>query len=41
MIKMVLGWEPDTPLRVGLKKTYDWIKSQYELQAKQGKKTVD
>jgi len=30
MIKMVLGWEPDTPLRVGMRKTYQWIKGQYE-----------
>ncbi len=40
MIQMVLGWEPDTPLRLGLKKTYHWIKGQYGLR-KQGKKTVD
>jgi nucleoside-diphosphate-sugar epimerase len=40
MIKMVLGWEPDTPLRAGLKKTYAWIKDQYERR-KQGQKTVD
>jgi GDP-D-mannose 3', 5'-epimerase len=40
MIKKVLGWEPDTPLRVGLKKTYDWIKDQYYLK-KAGKRTVD
>jgi nucleoside-diphosphate-sugar epimerase len=40
MIQMVLGWEPDTPLRLGLKKTYHWIKGQYELR-KQGKKTAD
>jgi nucleoside-diphosphate-sugar epimerase len=39
-IKKALGWEPDTPLRVGLKKTYDWIRSQYELR-KKGHKTVD
>ncbi len=29
-IKKVLGWEPDTPLEDGLKKTYDWIQQQYE-----------
>jgi nucleoside-diphosphate-sugar epimerase len=40
MIKMVLGWEPDTPLRVGMRKTYQWIKGQYERR-KQGKTTVD
>ncbi|MDD8026427.1 MAG: NAD-dependent epimerase/dehydratase family protein [Acidobacteriota bacterium] len=39
-IRKVLGWEPDTPLRTGLKKTHAWIKSQYELK-KAGKKTVD
>ena len=38
-IRKVLGWEPDTPLRFGLNKTYDWIKDQYELR-KAGKKTV-
>ena len=26
----VLGWEPDTPLRVGMEKTYAWIQSQYD-----------
>jgi len=40
MIQKVLGWEPDTPLRVGLKKTYDWIKDQYYLK-KAGKRTID
>ena len=25
LIKRYLGWEPDTPVRTGLKKTYDWI----------------
>jgi len=25
LIKRYLGWEPDTPLRAGLEKTYDWI----------------
>jgi nucleoside-diphosphate-sugar epimerase len=29
-IKQVLGWEPDTPLGVGLEKTYTWIAEQYE-----------
>jgi nucleoside-diphosphate-sugar epimerase len=28
-IKQVLGWEPDTPLREGMEKTYAWIKEQY------------
>lgn len=25
LIKQHLGWEPDTSLRIGMKKTYDWI----------------
>jgi nucleoside-diphosphate-sugar epimerase len=33
------GWEPRTPLRVGLKNTYDWIKEQFYLR-KAGKKTI-
>ncbi len=28
-IKEVLGWEPDTPLRDGMEKTYAWISEQY------------
>lgn len=28
-IQEVLAWEPDTPLRVGMEKTYAWIKQQY------------
>ena len=28
LIKKYLGWEPSIPLKVGLKKTYDWIKEQ-------------
>jgi nucleoside-diphosphate-sugar epimerase len=39
MIQQVLGWEPDTPLNQGLKKTYDWIQQQYE-DRKAGKRTV-
>ncbi|MEJ5197675.1 MAG: NAD-dependent epimerase/dehydratase family protein [Anaerolineae bacterium] len=38
-IKEVLGWEPSTPLRVGLAKTYAWIKQQY-YDRKAGKRTV-
>ena len=38
-IKQVLNWEPSTPLKVGLKKTYDWIKKQYMLR-KVGFKTI-
>jgi hypothetical protein len=30
-IKLVLNWEPSTPLKVGLKKTYAWIKEHYML----------
>ena len=29
-IKQALGWEPDSPLSVGLEKTYAWIAEQYE-----------
>jgi len=39
-IKKVLGWEPHTPLKVGLGKTYPWIKEQSERK-KAGLKTVD
>lgn len=39
MIKDILGWEPSTPLREGLKKTYSWIERQHnDRQA--GKPTV-
>ena len=38
-IQQVLGWEPDTPLRVGMEKTYAWIESQY-ADRKAGKRTV-
>jgi nucleoside-diphosphate-sugar epimerase len=30
LIKKVLGWEPDTPLKTGLAVTYAWIKEQVE-----------
>jgi nucleoside-diphosphate-sugar epimerase len=39
MIKRVLGWEPSTPLRTGLAKTYAWIAEQYAAR-KAGKKVV-
>ncbi len=39
-IKKVLNWEPDTPLKNGLKKTYKWIEQQYK-DRKAGKKIVD
>ncbi len=28
-IKSVLGWEPRTPLRAGMKKTYEWIAGEF------------
>jgi len=37
-IKEMLGWEPDTPLRQGMEKTYAWIKQQY-FDRKAGKYT--
>jgi len=37
-IKQVLGWEPDTPMRAGMEKTYAWIKQQY-MNRKAGKPT--
>jgi nucleoside-diphosphate-sugar epimerase len=37
-IKQVLGWEPDTPMRAGMEKTYAWIKQQY-ADRKAGKPT--
>ena len=30
LIKQTLGWEPNYPLRVGIKKTYDWIKGEVD-----------
>jgi GDP-D-mannose 3', 5'-epimerase len=38
-IKQVLGWEPGTPLREGMAKTYAWIESQY-YDRKAGKQVV-
>jgi len=38
-IRKVLGWEPSTPLREGLAKTYAWIEEQY-FARKAGKRTV-
>jgi len=39
MIKQILGWEPDTPLRDGLAQTFAWIEQQY-MDRKAGKRTV-
>ena len=38
-IRQVLGWEPSTPLKAGLRLTYDWIESQYRDQ-KAGRRVV-
>lgn len=38
-IKKVLGWEPSTPFREGLAKTYRWIEGQFR-DRKAGKRTV-
>jgi nucleoside-diphosphate-sugar epimerase len=39
MIQRVLGWEPKTPFRTGLAKTYAWIAQQYQ-DRKAGRRTV-
>lgn len=39
-IKKMLGWEPRTPLREGLARTYAWIERQY-ADRKAGKRTVE
>ena len=39
MIMEILGWEPSTPLRDGLEKTYAWIEQQY-ADRRAGKRTV-
>ena len=36
LIKQVLGWAPATPLREGLKYTYDWISTQVDAYVKAG-----
>ncbi len=38
-IKQVLNWEPNTPLKAGLTRTYHWIEQQYH-DRKAGKQTV-
>ena len=39
MIQRILHWEPSTPLREGLAKTYAWIEQQY-MDRKAGIRTV-
>jgi GDP-D-mannose 3',5'-epimerase len=39
MIKEILGWEPNIPLRQGMEDTYAWIEQQYQ-DRKAGKQTV-
>jgi GDP-D-mannose 3',5'-epimerase len=39
MIRRILSWEPRTPLREGLEKTYTWIEQQYR-DREAGKRTV-
>jgi len=39
MIKRILDWEPSTPLKEGMKKTYEWIEKQY-FDRKAGKRTI-
>jgi GDP-D-mannose 3', 5'-epimerase len=39
MIHSILGWEPDTPLKDGLARTYRWIEQQYR-DRQSGKRTV-
>jgi len=39
MIRRILNWEPSTPLREGLAKTYAWIEQQY-YDRKAGKRVV-
>ena len=39
-IRSVLGWEPSTPFREGIRKTYEWIEQQY-LARKRGERVVE
>ncbi|UCD42449.1 MAG: NAD-dependent dehydratase, partial [Chloroflexota bacterium] len=39
MIKEILDWEPNIPLREGMQETYAWISQQY-WDRKAGKRTV-
>jgi len=36
LIKEVLNWAPNTQLKVGLRKTYDWIKQQIANERSRG-----
>jgi nucleoside-diphosphate-sugar epimerase len=38
-IKQILNWEPSTPLKEGMQKTYTWIEEQY-LARQAGKKAI-
>src|SRR5215831_10367364 len=40
LIKKYLNWEPHTPLRVGLEKTYHWIYDQYRARERKEKGVV-
>ena len=37
LIKQVLGWAPDMPVKEGLGYTHKWIKAQIDELAKEGK----
>jgi nucleoside-diphosphate-sugar epimerase len=39
MIKQILDWEPNIPLREGMQETYTWIEQQYQ-DRKAGKRTI-
>jgi nucleoside-diphosphate-sugar epimerase len=39
-IKQIFGWEPSTPFREGLSKTYNWIEGQY-FARKAGERIVE
>jgi len=41
LIKKLLGWAPDTPLSVGLEKTYKWIDAQVTQEEKTGSNSKD
>jgi GDP-D-mannose 3',5'-epimerase len=39
MIKQILDWEPNIPLRRGMEEMYTWIEHQYQ-DRKAGKRTI-